>query len=75
MPRFETETQSFRHRGFQPADPTQPRIMMFGSDPAPVNPDGTPMHKLWDNDVSQNITVSEHVETVAIPVVDPSGAV
>lgn len=56
------EVQTFRHRGFQPADLSQPIIMMFGSDPAPTNPDGTVMKKLWDHDHAQTVTVSDHIE-------------
>lgn len=60
------EVQNFRHRGFQPADAVQPVIMMFGNDPAPKNPDGTDMLKLWDNDVDQVITVTKHVDPTVI---------
>lgn len=58
-----TRVQKFRHRGWKPND-GGPEQMAFGSDPDPVNTDGTPMKKLWDNDVEQVITVKKHVDVV-----------
>lgn len=53
--------QIFRHRGFQPADPAAEIVMMFGEGQEPLNPDGSPMKKLWDHDHEQHTTVSNHV--------------
>ena len=63
--------QTFRHRGFQPADPGQELIEMFGHDPAPLNPDGTPMKKLWDNDHEQHTIVRKHVDAPLAPAPEP----
>ena len=63
MPKFQNETQSFRHRGFQPSDASQPIVMIFGNDPAPVNPDGSAMIVLWDHDVTSVVTVKDHLIT------------
>lgn len=57
--------QTFRHRGFQPDDLTADIVMMFGNDPEPLNPDGSPMKKLWDHDHEQHTTVQNHVEPAA----------
>lgn len=55
-----TEVQNFRHRGFKAIDGSI--NMIFGNDPEPINSDGTAMLKLWDHDMKQVITVSDHVE-------------
>lgn len=71
--------QTFRHRGFQPAEADAEVIMMFGSDPEPMNTDGSVMKKLWDHDHIQHTTVQNHVEPVdAGTISDPvpaSGAI
>lgn len=64
-----TRLQKFRHRGFKPNDGS-PDVMMFGNDPAPLNTDGTPMQKLWDNDIDQVIKVKKHVDVIVDPVPD-----
>lgn len=56
--------QIFRHRGFQPADPDSEIVMQFGDDPEPVNPDGSPMKKLWDHEHEQHTIVRNHVDSV-----------
>jgi hypothetical protein len=57
------EVQKFRHRGFQVSqDQAEPIVMMFGNDPEPESKDGSPIKKLWDNDVEQIIVVKPHVE-------------
>lgn len=55
-------TQTFRHRGYQPADTAAERVMVMGNDPEPTNPDGTVMKKLWDHDHIQHTEVLDHVE-------------
>lgn len=67
VPAEKHQIQKFRHRGFQPADGGD-IIMMFNEGPEPLNPDQTPMKKLWDNDVEQHITVRKHVDVVGVPV-------
>jgi hypothetical protein len=60
---FRNEIQKFRHRGYQVSqDVTEPIVMMFGDDPEPVSKDGSPVKKLWDNDIEQVIIVKPHVE-------------
>lgn len=55
-----SELQNFRHRGFKDANGVI--VMVFGDEPAPLNADGSLMLKLWDHDVKQVITVSDHLE-------------
>lgn len=60
MQPVKTEIQKFRHRGFKPNDDGS-IVMVFGEEPSPINVDGSPMSKLWDHDVSQVITVTDHI--------------
>lgn len=60
MPKFQNETQSFRHRGFEDVE-NDKIVMMFGDGTAPVDSQGVELKKLWDHDVNQVITVSDRV--------------
>ncbi len=62
MPKFINEVSQFRHRGFQPNDGTA-IVMVFGSDPEPLNADGSAMTKLWDHEVNNTVVVTDHVDT------------
>lgn len=52
---------AYRQRVFKAADGSI--NLVFGSDSAPVEVDGTPMVLLADHDVVDSIVIEDHVET------------
>ena len=50
-----------RQRGYLPADPTAEHILIYENDAVPLNPDGSPMKKTFDNDVETHTTITPHV--------------
>jgi hypothetical protein len=53
--------QAFRHRGFENKE-TGEVIQIYGNDEAPRDSAGKPLKKLWDHDVEQVSTVTDHIE-------------
>ena len=51
----------YRQRIYQGSDGTI--TLVYGSDPIPVNIDGTEMSLLADHDVAELVTVTDHVSS------------
>lgn len=59
------QTLSIRQRGYLPSDPAAETIIVYENDAVPLNPDGTEMRKIWDNDVVTHTVVKPHEEPPA----------
>lgn len=59
MPKFTNRHMKFRIRGFAKADGSE--VQVFGNEDAPVNDDGSSMPLIFDQDVEQQTTVTDHV--------------
>jgi hypothetical protein len=57
------QTLSIRQRGYLPADASSEIIIIYENDVEPLNPDGSVMKKIWDNDVVTHTVIKPHVET------------
>ena len=51
-----------RQRGYMVpnSDPAE-FVLVYENDPVPTLPDGTPMKKVWDNDVETHSVITAHV--------------